>query len=118
MATVLLAWELGSGLGHLTQIALLANALAIQGHRVFAAVRNVGRAPAALDPAVRLLPAPFSSPGVRPIRPAHTFAHVLADIGWNDERSLAAHAEAWRNLYRLTRPEMIVFDHSPTALLA
>lgn len=118
MANVLFAWELGSGLGHLTQIAPLANALARSGHRVFAAVRDVGQAPIALDPAVRLLPAPFAVAKSRTRRSAHTFAHVLAEVGWEDPPQLAARAQAWRNLYALTRPDMIVFDHSPTALLA
>src|SRR5690348_11039341 len=100
------------------QIAPLANALARVGHRVFAAVRDVGRAPLALDRGVRLLPASFavSRGGTR--RAAHTFAHVLAEVGWDDPRQLAARTQAWRNIYALTRPDLIVFDHSPTALLA
>jgi UDP:flavonoid glycosyltransferase YjiC (YdhE family) len=118
VANVLFAWELGSGLGHLMQIAPLANALARAGHRVFAAVRDVGRAPVALDPAVRLLPASFAISRSRAGHSAHTFAHVLAEVGWDDPPQLAARAQAWRNLYALTRPDLIVFDHSPTALLA
>jgi hypothetical protein len=31
---------------------------------------------------------------------------------------LAAHAAAWRNRYELLDPQLIVFDHSPTAMLA
>ena len=40
MATILFAWELGGGLGHLTVIKPLAEALRDQGHRVVIAVRN------------------------------------------------------------------------------
>ena len=118
MPTVLLAWELGSGLGHLTQLAVLANPLARRGHGVHVAARELGRAPVALDPAVSLLPAPCAAAAIRFQQPASTFPNVLSDIGWSDERSLEAHTEAWRNLYRLTKPDLIVFDHSPTALLA
>src|SRR5207247_8636282 len=41
MATVLFAWELGGGLGHMMQMAPLARALVRRGHRVYAALREV-----------------------------------------------------------------------------
>ncbi len=39
MSTILFAWELGGGLGHLVQLRPPAEALAARGHRVLAAVR-------------------------------------------------------------------------------
>jgi type II secretory pathway pseudopilin PulG/UDP:flavonoid glycosyltransferase YjiC (YdhE family) len=47
-----------------------------------------------------------------------SFASILADIGFGDDKALGVLACAWRNLYKLTKPDLIVFDHSPTALLA
>ncbi len=44
MATILFAWELGGGMGHLTNIAPLARHLAQQGHEVAVALRDLSRA--------------------------------------------------------------------------
>lgn len=120
MATVLFAWELGGGLGHITQLAPLAADLAARGHRVYAALRDLTAATAAFaGTAVQFLPAPYRPRGVpKPFKPTVNFTHVLHNVGFANDGSLSAHASAWRNLYRLTRPDLIVFDHSPTALLA
>jgi len=118
MPVVLFAWELGTGLGHVMQIAPAANALVKRGHRVFAALRELGGAAAALDQAVGLLPAPFRS-GL-PVAPSETrsFADVLRDVTFGDDAMLASHVAAWRTVYDLVKPDLIVFDHAPTALLA
>jgi UDP:flavonoid glycosyltransferase YjiC (YdhE family) len=42
----------------------------------------------------------------------------MANNGFGDDRTLVGLGRAWRNLFKLTRPDLIVFDHSPTALLA
>jgi hypothetical protein len=120
VSTILFAWELGGGLGHITQIAPLATDLAARGHRVHVALRDLSAAATVFaGTTVQFLPGPFRPRGVLPsFKPTVSFAHVLHNIGFGDEASLAAHASAWRNLYRFTRPDLIVFDHSPTALLA
>ena len=46
------------------------------------------------------------------------FAHLLYNNGFYDADSLKATVQAWRELYETVRPDLIVFDHSPTALLA
>jgi hypothetical protein len=117
-STVLFAWELGGGLGHIMRLAPLANHLARQGHKIFAALRELRGAPGAFDPTVQLLPAPFRSGAPPPLRATTSFADVLDDITFADEGMLRSHVAAWRSLYDLIRPNLIVFDHSPTALLA
>jgi hypothetical protein len=117
MANILFAWELGMGLGHTAQIALLANLLAAKGHRVFAALRDLRAGQGLFDPAVIPLPAPFRL-GPSATETTLSFASILRDIGFGDERALPVLAAAWRNLFKLVRPDLIVFDHSPTALLA
>jgi UDP:flavonoid glycosyltransferase YjiC (YdhE family) len=44
MATILLTWELGGGMGHLANLAPLARGLAERGHRVTAALSDLSRA--------------------------------------------------------------------------
>jgi hypothetical protein len=117
MATVLIVWELGAGLGHVMRLAPLANQLVARGHRVFAAMRALHGTTAAFHPAVRLLPAPFRTGRVS-ATPTRSFTDILREVTFGDDATLAAHVAAWRNLFDLVRPDAIAFDHSPTALLA
>src|SRR5439155_3039499 len=55
---------------------------------------------------------------VNPSPRTTSFASILSDVGFGDDKALGVLACAWRNLYKLTNPDLIVFDHSPTALLA
>jgi hypothetical protein len=120
MATILLTWELGGGLGHLLNLLPLARGLCQRGHRVFAALRDLSKAAkvfAGLD--VSFLQAPHKTRKAdRPIDPPRTFTHILHNSGLGDPDELRAMLAAWRNLFDLVRPDLIVFDHSPTALLA
>jgi hypothetical protein len=118
VATVFFAWELGAGLGHITQIAPLANALLRRGHTVYAALCELKSATGIFGPGVHILSAPHLERALRPPPPTRSFVDILADLTFGDDSVLAAHAQAWRNLYRLTRPDVMVFDHSPTATAA
>jgi hypothetical protein len=114
------AWELGGGLGHLIQMQPLAEDLVAQGHRVYVALRNLSGAAAVFGRSgVSFLQAPSKVCSGPPLfRRTDNFAQILANVGWADYGELFAIACGWRNLFRLTRPDLILFDHSPTALLA
>ncbi len=119
MATILLAWELGGGLGHLMNLRPLAEGLLRRGHRVVAVLRDLSAARQFLvDPAVAILQAPFKHARIRDIEPTCTFAQILHNCGFGDADELLTLAEAWRKLYDYIQPDLIIFDHSPTALLA
>lgn len=49
---------------------------------------------------------------------AGSYADLLEQRGWADERALAGQLGAWRELLGEIRPDVLVLDHSPTALLA
>ena len=53
-----------------------------------------------------------------PIPLPRTFAQLLFNTGFGRLDRLRPLASAWRSLLELVRPELIVFDHSPTAMLA
>ncbi|HUT10128.1 MAG TPA: hypothetical protein VMY42_06500 [Thermoguttaceae bacterium] len=120
MATVLVAWELGGGLGHLVPLLPLVRGLCERGHRVFAALKDLPRAGAVFDDAgVSFLQAPLRTGRVRNhIERPRTFAHILHNVGFSDSGELRTLAEAWRHLFDYVQPDLILFDHSPTALLA
>ena len=121
--TALFCWEVGGGLGHLMQMLPLAEDLAQRGHRVFVALRQLERAAAVFGRAgVSFLQAPCwagredgsAAPFPRPL----TFTQLLCNVGFGDDGELFGRACAWRNLFRMARPDLLVFDHSPAALLA
>ena len=41
MSTILFAWELGAGLGHVMELAPLVNSASAKGHRVYASMREL-----------------------------------------------------------------------------
>jgi hypothetical protein len=119
MATILLTWELGGGLGHLMNLRPIAAELLRRGHRVFAALRDLSQAREILgESGVVFLQAPFKHQRMQEIHPCCTFAHILHNIGFCNADELTTMAGAWRQLFDFVRPDLIVFDHSPTALLA
>jgi UDP:flavonoid glycosyltransferase YjiC (YdhE family) len=119
MATVLLTWELGGGLGHLMNLRPVAAELLRRGHRVFAALRDLSLAREILgDSGVVYLQAPFKHQRMQEIHPCCTFAHILHNIGFSNVDELTTMTGAWRQLFEHVRADLIVFDHSPTALLA
>ena len=120
MATILLTWELGGGLGHLVNLLPLAKGLFERGHRVVAALRDLSRAEDVFGGVeVTYLQAPvINRPVFQIIEPVRNFAQLLFNNGFSDPAELKIMSRAWLNLYEYVRPDLIVFDHSPTALLA
>lgn len=119
MGTVLFAWQLGTGLGHLAQMLPLARALCGNGHRVYVAARNLPRTARLYgDVGISFLQAPIKIDGRRPFARGYAFAHLLANNGFGADEELFSLAAAWRNLFRLVRPHLAICDHSPVALLA
>jgi UDP:flavonoid glycosyltransferase YjiC (YdhE family) len=120
MATALFAWELGAGLGHIAQFFPLADALSGRGHRVFAALRDLSKAPTLFARSgATVLQAPYKPPLPRgPVDTPRTYAHVLWNAGFGDPSELQTLTQAWATLLDLINPDLVVFDHSPTALLA
>ncbi len=120
MATILFAWELGGGLGHVTQIASLIDGLRPAGHRIVVALRELPHAVGLLENSgVTLLQSPYKTPtSPPPIAAPRTFAHVLWNAGFGDPAELNVVTEAWGNLLDFVAPDLTVFDHAPTALLA
>ncbi|HSN17576.1 MAG TPA: nucleotide disphospho-sugar-binding domain-containing protein [Gammaproteobacteria bacterium] len=113
-----MAWELGAGYGHLGPMLTLARPLAAAGHRVSLAVRDVAAAEAVLGGSglpFYAAPANVSPSGDVAL---HSFAQILLSTAFNREDELCARVRAWQALYDMLRPDLLVCDHAPTALLA
>jgi len=117
---VLFAWEMGRNFGHVAEVASVATLLARDGAEVFLALQNPGAALAFVgDARIRLLQAPFRAPR----RPAPDFRPLaypdeLLSCGYESAASLVPLLLCWRSLFELVRPDLLVAEAAPTALLA
>ena len=120
MKTVLLAWELGAGLGHVAGLRRVARELAAHGHRPVFALRDVvGPQPVLKNEGFAVLQAPiWPKPQRRPPFRAASYADILAIHGFANADGLSLMVAAWQNLFDRVKPDLIVADHSPTACLA
>jgi hypothetical protein len=120
MATILLTWELGGGLGHLYPLSLLGRELVRRGHRVVAALRETQHAARVFAVSqIALLQAPAKrSGGGNRFEPPRSYAHLLHNIGFGDLDELRGLLASWDTIVELVRPDVVMVDHSPTALLA
>lgn len=120
MTHIVMCWELGGDLGHVARMKPLAEALHRHGHRVSFIVRECLPAERLLDPGhFRWFQAPYQSEAVPDHRmPTRNMADVMYNTGFHASRNLAGRIRAWRALFAMLDPDLLVFDHSPTALLA
>ena len=120
MAKILFAWELGLGFGHLSPYLELVRRLNKEKHKVYFAARDAGNAEKVFGKeGITILQAPFNPRGIdNPIRMARTHAHLLHNIGFNDPVLLTGRIKAWQEVYKYVKPDLVIYDHSPTAQLA
>ncbi len=119
MAKILFTWELGCGYGHLLRMQPLALKLRKRGHEVVFLLRNLEQVEqhfGRYDFAIYQAPIwQASSVGMPAIA---SYADILLRHGFFDVSGLTGLVKAWRNSFHLLKPDLIIFDHSPTALLA
>ena len=85
MKTVLFAWELGEGLGHVGRLRCVARELSAQGHRAIFAVREVGSRTLVADDGYPVLQAPvWLRPVPRERLGTASYADLLATHGFAD----------------------------------
>lgn len=117
---VLFAWEGGANLGHVDRMAGVARHLRKAGHEPVFALRDLTRSHARLvKEGFQVLQAPVwvPRPGAGAPRML-SYASILASVGWQDAESLAGLISGWRELFKLLSPDLLLADHSPTAMLA
>jgi UDP:flavonoid glycosyltransferase YjiC (YdhE family) len=122
MRTILLAWELGAGFGHVTALGRLAAKFAPHGFRLIAIVNNVTSASVLAAQGVEVLQAPGwpsalqSDP--RKSLSSATLGDTLGDLGFADEEALRSLIGAWDRLFTRIAPDLVVCDYAPAAALA
>ncbi len=120
MSKILFTWELGEGTGHVTPYVELISRLVSEGHQVHFALRSLHKAHDLFSGSgVTWHQAPFVLPRhVEIIMPVDSYAKVLHHAGYDIPSRLSGLIVAWQNLYAMIDPDLIIFDYSPTAMLA
>jgi hypothetical protein len=116
---VLLAWELGEGLGHLPPLKAIALALQPLGVKPVFALREIHHAgPALRDFNAPVFVAPhWSKPAAPPFKTG-SFADILGANGYTTGERAAGLIGAWDRLIDHVKPDAIVCEHAPSAMLS
>ena len=119
MSTVIFAWELGMGSGHVLGFLPIAQELQTRGHNVTFIFKDLSRAEVMLGKYdFQYLQAPMWISRPAKNKPIMNYADILANYGFLDKTGLQGLVNAWQTLFSLLKPDLIIMDHAPTALLA
>lgn len=119
MAHIHLSWELGGGLGHAGRLKALAIALRARGHQVTMSLRDmVTTRPMLAGQDIALFQAPLFLHNTVGLPPPASLADILLRCGYLDASALGGLVDGWRALFRQLRPDLVVADYAPTAILA
>ena len=112
-----MAWELGGNLGHVVANLVVARELRARGHSVVFALRDLKHAGLIARDKFAFFPAPVPVHGRRQqVYPSYA-ALFTGEMFPSAEAALIG-ALAWRSILRATRPDLLIADHAPMALLA
>lgn len=120
MSRILLAWELGTGFGHLGPFLGLAPKLLERRHELHIAAREIAGAVKAVgDLPITVHQAPLCLNTYGSLQePPLNYAEILMRYGYLESPMLRAMITSWRSLIRTTDAELVIADHAPSALLA
>jgi UDP:flavonoid glycosyltransferase YjiC (YdhE family) len=119
MGRIAFAWEFGGGLGHIQYDLPLAKKLQERGHEVYCIMKHVINAEKILGPhGIKVLQAPAWQVKVNKLENTFSYADTLYNQGYLIEGALLSMVCAWRNLLAVIRPDLLIVDHAPTALIA
>ncbi len=116
---MLLAWELGEGLGHLPPLKAIALALKPLGVKPVFALRETQHAgPALREVGADMYVAPHWAKPAKPPFKTGSFADILGANGYSTGEHAAGMIGAWDRLIDVVKPDAIVCDHAPSAMLS
>lgn len=117
--TILMAWELGSEIGHLSQFTEIARLLKAEGHNVVIVMRDLSRTHFFFNKLnVPVIQAPLWLYPVQMERPIYCMADILLTKGYLYHTTLQNLVEAWQGLLDLVQPDLVISEYSPTLRLA
>ena len=120
MARILFTWELGRGFGHLAAYRRAFALLAERGHSILLAVRDLANTERVYGcTAIPAVQAPIlANRSTEAVVKVYSYAQLMQNMGFADTPGLLGRIMAWRYLYDSFKPDLVLYDHSPTAMLA
>jgi len=119
MARIVFAWEFGAGLGHIQRILPLARKMQERGHDVTCVMKHVIDAGRIFNNhAIRIMQAPLWQVRVRQLPTSYSYPETLFNLGYLVPGALLSMTKAWQNLLDSLKPDLLIVDHAPTALIA
>lgn len=112
--TILVAWEMGGGLGHWNSFLPLAQALATAGHEVILVVKGQHTPSPILHPRVRLEYAPDALEAEAADH-LDDFSALLLAQGFGDVPRLTHQFKSWVSIFRRHSPSLVLVDYAPAA---
>ncbi len=117
--TILCAWEIGGDLGHISRLSAIVKTLELEGHRLVLVLKDLSRAyPFFSDTQATLMQAPIWLPKISMQRPIACLADTLLCMGYLEADPLDCLLQAWESIIELVKPDLVIFDYAPTAMLA
>lgn len=122
MTRILLCWELGADFQHLLTLQSVVRFYHGRGHEVWLAARDVSVLKRLFsDTQINIVAAPYTDSsaelGITKQAP-RSYSDLLRRCGFHHPDALSGLVGAWRNLFSFIKPDLILCDHSPVALLA
>ena len=122
MARILICWELGSDYQHLLSLQSIARFYQGKGYDVWVAARDVSKLKRLFsDVAINIVAAPSTDSaaelGVEKQAP-RSYADFLRRCGFHHADALSGLVSAWRSLFSFIKPDLLLCDHAPVALLS
>jgi len=120
MANILCVWELGSNLGHLTNLKPFIDSALANGHSVTLAARELQNVRTVIDSTeVRIFQAPYLRKKQRKVLlPIISYPQLVLRQVFGSEQELEGLYLAWNSIFDSVEPDLVIYDHSPTALVA
>jgi len=110
---------MGDNLGHVTRDLPIALALRSMGHEAMFCVKDVDAAQQVLArEGFRFVQAPQAPRSAPSIRAPANYSEMLISSGYSGSSLLTGLVNGWLTVFGLFKPDAVVIDHAPTALLA
>jgi hypothetical protein len=119
---ILLCWELGTDYQHLASLQSIVRFYQGKGYDVWIAARDVSKVKRLFsDVTINIVAAPFAESaaelGVEKQAP-RSYADFLRRCGFHQADALSGLVSAWRSLFSFIKPDLLLCDHAPAALLS
>ncbi len=112
----LLAWEMGSGLGHWAGLTAMATQALARGIEPIMVVPTLAPSGLRAPEGVRLIACPPLVNTGTAAGGTSSMTELLASHGFASERTLLPMLRMWRDLITLLKPDAVIVDHAPGAL--